>query len=394
MSTEANSTIAITITGNNQGCNVDEDIDTTTTTTTTEKKTLDLETQIKVLQRKLENSKQIISATEDFARLAQARETNAVSTNRRTRERLDEIEAQVQMKRLEKACSRLNDEIEAKEKYVDEIGYNDCLNLNLPIHTDQRRNLKVLKEDIGESRKLRDGQLRLLTNLESRQNLLEDMRNAAAQGDLDSVNSLLKLGVSVNIADDEGRGVCAFKYACGQGHLNVVKAMIDVADVNNIEGRLSPLHFAVRHNRVHVVDFLLQKNAKCNELDETGDSPLHVSCRKGYLDILNLLMDAGANVDEVNRNGDSCLHICASARFKVDNEDNYNDNDGDDDDDTDALILYNNQAEMASRLLEMGASDEIKNLDDLTPFIVAKTQRMYGVLQILNEARMAKSETL
>lgn len=384
MSTEANSTIAITIAGNNQGCNVDVDIDTTTTTRTTEKKILDLETQVKVLQRKLENSKQIISATEDFARLAQARETNAVSTNRRTRERLDEIEAQVQMKRLEKACSRLNDEIEAKEKYVDEIGYNDCLNLNLPIHTDQRRNLKVLKEDIGESRKLRDGQLRLLTNLESRQNLLEDMRNAAAQGDLDNVNSLLKLGVSVNIADDEGRGVCAFKYACGQGHLNVVKAMIDVADVNNIEGRLSPLHFAVRHNRVHVVDFLLQKNAKCNELDEAGDSPLHVSCRKGCLDILNLLMDAGANVNEVNRNGDSCLHICASARFKVNNED----------DDTDALILYNNQAEMASRLLEMGASDEIKNLDDLTPFIVAKTQRMYGVLQILKEARMAKSETL
>jgi ankyrin repeat protein len=331
-----------------------------------EKKILDLETQVEVLQRKLDNSKILISTTENFARLAQAREAKATNMSRKTRERLDDLEARLQIKRLQKACDQLDEEIECKEKQINEIEYyGECL--NLPVKTDERRKLKILKREVHESRKLRDGQYRLLSSLVDRQNQMEEMRTAAANGDIVTVKRLLSLGISVNIADNGG--ICAFKYACGQGHMDIVKTMIGVSYVNNLEGGWPPLHYAVKYNQLQIVDFLLQKKARIDELDGC-EPPLHVACKHGHLEVFHLLIDSGANVNQANKFGDACLHFLSQSNTEI-----------------------TNQEEMVSRLLEKGADVEKENLDGLTPLTISKTQRMYGVLQLLKDARTSKNGT-
>ena len=324
-----------------------------------EERIIDLETQVKVLQRQLDNSKVLISTTEKFARLAQAKEAKAISTSRKTRERLSNLEAQIQIKKLQGACYELDNEMKKKKRMMKEITFGECL--TLPSKTVERRHLKALEKDIEESQKLRDGQNRLLCSLIDHQNKIEDMRNAAAKGDLETVEKLLKLGISVNMADTSG--ISAFKYACGQGHLRIVRAMANVADINNMDGGVSPLHHAVKQNQAVIVDFLLQNKASINELDGCETS-LHLACKRGNLNIFRSLIEAGADVNKANRFGNTPLHILSQANSGC-----------------------LNREEMASRLLEQGADDGIKNLDGLTPLMIAQTQRMYGVLQVLKDAR-------
>lgn len=332
-----------------------------------EKKIFELETQIEVLQRKLDNSKILVSTSEKFARLAQEREAKATNRSRKVTERLDDIETRLQIKRLQNACDGLNEEIGYKEKRISEIQCNEFL--SLPVKTDDRRRLQRFKQEVQESKKLRDGQGRLLSSLIGRQNQIEEMRNAATKGDLDNVQRLLKVGTSVNIPDEGG--ICAFKYACGQGNLNIVKEMIGVADVNNTEGGCPPLQYAVKCNQAEVVHFLLQNNAKVDELDGCVPS-LHVACKHGYQHIFNLLVEYGADINKANKFGDTCLHILSNSNSES-----------------------SSREEMVSRLLELGADFEnVKNLAGLTPYVLAKTQRLYGVLRLFKETKKLRGERL
>jgi len=332
-----------------------------------EKIIVDLETQVKVLQRKLANSKMLNASTEQIAREARQREVNTASACQtlksdlsKTLERLDILEGQLQITRLQKSCALLEREIECKEKRVMEIKFDQ--DLHLPVKIDKRRELKRLDKELHDSNRLHEGQQRLLSSLVGRQNRLEEMRTAAANGDLDAVKSLMRQDVSVNTADSAG--ICAFKYACGQGHVAVVEEMIPVADVNNIDGRCSPLHIAVGYNRISVVEILVRHNARVNEPNESGESSMHIACQHGFLDVLKLLIDGGANVNQLNSRGDTSLHYCVQANRNI-----------------------ANLAEMASLLLESGADDEVKNLDGLTPITIATTKRMHELVLVLKDAR-------
>lgn len=329
-----------------------------------ESKIHDLEAQVKVLQRKLENSKVLNAQSEQIARDALEREAVVVAACRKTEERLEFLDDKLQIARLKKSCDTIDREIEAKEKMSNELEYYIMDQRNIGWNREKRKTLQRLTADLNSSQQLRNGQGRLLSNLVDRQNHLEKMRNAAARGNVAEVKRLLALNVSVNIADSTG--ICAFKYACGQGHTDVVEEMISVADVNNVEGRWSPLHFAVKYNRIEVVDLLVRHNAKLYEVDECGEAPIHVACKNGNKEIMNVLIKGGANVDQLNGSGNSCLHISAKAE-------------------SDVLGV-----EMASCLLECGADDKIKNLEGLTPYTIAKTRRMYGILQAFKDARSVK----
>ena len=321
----------------------------------------DSKTQIKVLERKLENSKKIAEVSNRLAGEAKQNEAKATHAYRalhsdlsKTAERLDALEGQLHIKRLENSIEVLERDMRSKEKRRNEIKYDNHLKIST------KRGLEKVTTELQESQKLLDGQQRLITSLLERKNLVDELRKAATLGDLNSVKKYLGLNVSVNSADMTG--LCAFKYACGQGHLHIAQEMMPYADIHNKEGNWSPLHISVDHQQWKIAELLIRHGANVNEKNETGQSPLHIACSGGSIFGLNTLLENGADIDQQDRSGNSCLHYCATSVV------------------SDASSC---QAEMASLLLEKGADYKLKNVVGRSPLLVAKAQRMQSVAKVI-----------
>lgn len=110
---------------------------------------------------------------------------------------------------------------------------------------------------------------------------------ASASNNLESARYLLNAAHdqghhdSIRQAMDDGRS--PFSKACGRGHLEVVRMLLDHVDaeidVNAVEGvtKRAPLHWASNNARVEVVSLLLQNGADASMRDANGKTPLNLS---------------------------------------------------------------------------------------------------------------------
>jgi uncharacterized protein len=63
--------------------------------------------------------------------------------------------------------------------------------------------------------------------------------------------------------------------AIGKGDLVAVKVFIEYgADVNEVSDGMTPLMLAARYNRVDIIDLLLEKGAKIDTEDESGNTAM------------------------------------------------------------------------------------------------------------------------
>jgi ankyrin repeat protein len=92
----------------------------------------------------------------------------------------------------------------------------------------------------------------------------ESLHDAAKEGDLAKVKSLITEGSDVNIADENGT---------------------------------TPLHFAADRGHIDVVELLISKGADVNAETKRGFTPLHGAARTGDKDLVELLISKGANVN-------------------------------------------------------------------------------------------------
>ena len=112
----------------------------------------------------------------------------------------------------------------------------------------------------------------------------ERLLEAAANGDIDTVKTLLKHGANPN-----GQEQWVFS--------------------------AKPLTRAVQFRRVAVVQELLKAGARIDEMDWDGETVLHVAAENGELSILKMLIRAGA---DVNRNGILTPLVWAALRGHID----------------------------------------------------------------------------
>ena len=318
-----------------------------------------LESQLQITLKKLANANELCAAQEKAARDAKASERKAYNQceaykykYKKSQERLDSLERHLKIKRLKQSCDEIERVISRKKRRCKEIELDD--NIDFPINADKRIEFTLLKKSLDKSERTFQSQYNLLLLLVERQNLDNEMKQAAIEGNVSRIKELVDIGVSVNYADETG--ISPFKYACGQGHVYAVQAMIPVADINNMEGRWSALHMALENQKCEVVSMLIQNNANVEEPDETGETPLHIACRKGSLECITaLIMSRDIDINAQNRLGETCLHYCARA----------------------------NQCDLASLFMENGSDLMIKNSDGFTPIIVAKAMRNEEVLKVL-----------
>ncbi|KAH9180932.1 hypothetical protein AeNC1_017093 [Aphanomyces euteiches] len=129
-----------------------------------------------------------------------------------------------------------------------------------------------------------------------------ELFGAAAYGNLEAVQALLRQGVDVNWVNEKEYDMTALHVAAVQGHPSVVKEL--VANGANIEARNkngnTPLIDAALKGHLEVVQALLDLGADVNARNEWDDRAHMCASWEGHLDVLKLLLAHGADVNAMN----------------------------------------------------------------------------------------------
>lgn len=120
---------------------------------------------------------------------------------------------------------------------------------------------------------------------------------AAASGDVSSIEQLLNAGANVNCAiDGDGSPLIG---AAGSGHLAAVRLLLDRgADPNMpVQGDGNPLIMAARNGHADVVALLLDRGANVNQMVPDDENALIQASGNGHLPVVKLLVSHGADVN-------------------------------------------------------------------------------------------------
>jgi len=122
--------------------------------------------------------------------------------------------------------------------------------------------------------------------------------DAAAQGDLEAVRTLLRGGADVNAA--QGDGMTALHWAALQGHVEMAKVLIYAGASLESTTRLggyTPLHLAGMRAQAGVMAVLLKSGSDVHALTTTGVHPLHLAAASGRPAAVAALLEGGADVN-------------------------------------------------------------------------------------------------
>ncbi len=129
---------------------------------------------------------------------------------------------------------------------------------------------------------------------------------AALNGDLEGVSSMLKLGMDANETDVEGR--TALMFAAYNGHTEIARILIDRgAKIDALDhSHRTALLFAATGPFPETVKFLLDNKSNPNVVDNGEHfSPLMHAAAEGNLDIVKILLEYGADPDLKDVDGDT-----------------------------------------------------------------------------------------
>lgn len=155
------------------------------------------------------------------------------------------------------------------------------------------------------------------------------------------------------------------------------------ADVNKLHGTLLPLHCACMVSDSYILRLLLQKGARCNEIDGYGRAALHYAAERDIF-CVEILLENGANINIGDGNQDTPLHwatfknnldcvkILLQRGAEVDAEDFNSDTPL-------SWAARKGHFEIINILLEYNADTHSMNFKDNTPLLQAATIQATGL---------------
>ncbi|MFC1795296.1 ankyrin repeat domain-containing protein, partial [Planctomycetota bacterium] len=128
-------------------------------------------------------------------------------------------------------------------------------------------------------------------------NQAKTLYEAAADGDIALVKSLISSGADVNTPNIWGW--TPLYIASGIGYEDIVNFLIakgaDI-DAPNRPGE-TPLHFAFRNGHKDIAELLIENGADFSSAAKNGITPLHTVAEQGHIGLVKLLIDKGADVN-------------------------------------------------------------------------------------------------
>lgn len=135
----------------------------------------------------------------------------------------------------------------------------------------------------------------------------QELLVAAAEGNLEKVETLLKNGVDANAINKLGR--TSIVSAAWRGHAHIVRSLLNAGveiDAADNQGRTG-LSWAAINGYINIIDLLLQEAALVDVRDHEGLTPLMRAAWNGYEEIVDALIAGGADIDAVDDRGISAL---------------------------------------------------------------------------------------
>ncbi|XP_054464817.1 E3 ubiquitin-protein ligase MIB2 isoform X2 [Anoplopoma fimbria] len=138
----------------------------------------------------------------------------------------------------------------------------------------------------------------------------------AAHGSANKVRELvLKYPDKVDI---KNQGKTALQVAAHQGHMEVVKALLQAnssIEVKDEDGDTA-LHYTAFGNQAEITRLLLSKGANVNLLNNSMCTALHIAVNKGFTDVVRVLTEHSADVNLQDSYGDTPLHDAIAKDFR------------------------------------------------------------------------------
>ncbi|MGH0172015.1 UNVERIFIED_CONTAM: hypothetical protein FKN15_062489 [Acipenser sinensis] len=138
----------------------------------------------------------------------------------------------------------------------------------------------------------------------------------------------------------------------------------------------TPLHCAARMGHKELVKELLEHKANPNAATTAGHTPLHIAAREGHVATIHVLLDAEAQQTRMTKNGLTPLHVAVHHNHL----------------DVVKLLLSKgssphnsarNQLEVATSLLQFGASANSESLQGVTPLHLAAQEGRPDMVALL-----------
>ncbi len=152
---------------------------------------------------------------------------------------------------------------------------------------------------------------------------MDELHDAASNGNIAKVRQLLSEGVDVNIRQSILEHT-PLHLAAVEGHIEVVEyLLVKGADVKarNL-GKNTPLHLAALNGHKTVAELLIASGSDVNARDDSNSTPLHNAVivfndnENNYVDIAELLIANGADVNVINECNYTPLHIAADNGYE------------------------------------------------------------------------------
>ncbi len=146
----------------------------------------------------------------------------------------------------------------------------------------------------------------------------ERFLKASESGDYNSVTNLIGK-VDINIATEDG--VTALMLASHNGHLSVVRALLqNNANINLAdEVGYTPLLFASSAGHSNLVNLLIKNNADINATNIYGENALHLASYKLNKEIVEILVSTNININATNNDGYNALYLSFMSAGKSEN---------------------------------------------------------------------------
>lgn len=142
-----------------------------------------------------------------------------------------------------------------------------------------------------------------------------DFHELIRLGNLDEVRkSIARDGELYCMADELGRS--PLHLAVIHGQMAIVNVLINAgADVNAVDRlkKYTPLHYAAFYSYPKILMFLLSRRADLFMSDDEGNLPLHLAAANGCPATVQILLQHNATPDCMNENWQTPLHLAARA---------------------------------------------------------------------------------
>ena len=145
------------------------------------------------------------------------------------------------------------------------------------------------------------------------------MRNRVIEdGNVSEVPVLISNGIDLKGCDRDG--LTALHWTVQKGDVDIARILLDsqTNDVNcsDFEGH-TVLHLACLVGHLDMVDFLLERGANVDAVDDDGWTPIFSAITEDYLEIVSVLIKHDCNVNVIDEKGYSPLH-CAVKLNNID----------------------------------------------------------------------------